>query len=237
MIPILARTNGLTGIPVPVTPDGDADADALIATGARIIYLCTPNNPTGTAHRRATVERVIDRAPGVVIIDEAYAEFADDTFTAEVIAHPHVLATRTLSKSFGLAGLRIGYGVANATLIDEVVKSRGPYKVNAFAETAATAALTDDREWMKSIVAETKTVRARFAGELRARGFSPFPSQGNFVCVPVRDARSSVARLSERGIAVRGFSKLAVIGDVLRIGLAPWPVLERVLDALPGAVT
>jgi histidinol-phosphate aminotransferase len=232
MIPILARANGLTPIGVPTTADGDVDADAMLATGAEIMYLCTPNNPTGVPHSRAAVERVIAHAPGVVILDEAYAEYADHDYTATIPSFPHVFSTRTLSKSFGLAGLRVGFGVGSPALINEVLKSRGPYKVNAFAERAATAALTHDREWMRQIAAETRLVRARFTDELRAIGLAPMPSQANFVCVQVRDARGIVERLYARDIAIRGFAGLPVVGDVLRIGLAPWPVLERVRDAL-----
>jgi histidinol-phosphate aminotransferase len=232
MIPILCRINALRSIPVPVHPDGDIDPDALLATGARIIYLCTPNNPSGTAHTRSAVERVIQNAPGVVIIDEAYAEFADYVYTASAPGYSHVLSTRTLSKSFGLAGLRVGFGIGAASLVTEVLKSRGPYKVNAFAERAAVAALSQDREWMTSLAAEVRVLRGRFAAELRALGLAPLVSHANFVCVPVRDARVVAERLYAHGIAVRAFAGLPVIGDVLRIGLAPWPVLERVCRAL-----
>lgn len=232
MIPIVARANGLTPIGVPVRADGDIDADALLATGAEIIYLCTPNNPTGTPHSRAAVETVIRGAPGVVIIDEAYAEFTDGAWTAAATTHPHVLSTRTMSKSFGLAGLRIGFGVGAPALVTELLKALGPYKVNSLGERAGTAALAHDREWMRTHAAEVRTVRDKFSGALRAIGLAPLPSSANFVCVPVADARALVQALYGHGIAVRGFSNLPVVGDVLRIGLAPWPVMERVRDAL-----
>jgi histidinol-phosphate aminotransferase len=232
MIPILCRVNALRPIPVPVTTDGDVDAEAMLATRARIIYLCTPNNPPGTAHTRRSVQRIIDEAPGVVIIDEAYAEFADDVFTSAAPSYPHVLSTRTLSKSFGLAGLRVGYGIGAPALVDEVLKSRGPYKINTFAERAAVAALVDDRNWMKDLSTEVRGLRVRFITALREVGFAPHPSNANFVCVPVPNARGVAERLYEHGIAVRAFASLPVIGDVLRIGLAPWPVLERVCVAL-----
>lgn len=232
MIPIFAHTNGLIPQGVPLRPDGDLDAEAMLATGARIMYLCTPNNPTGTAHSRAAVEHVIANAPGVVILDEAYAEFADEIFTAEAPQYPHVFATRTLSKSFGLAGLRIGFGVGAPALVAEVMKARGPYKVNAFAEVAATAALTHDRAWMADVAAEVRALRTRFDAALREIGLTPLPSQANFVCVPVPDASRMVEALYARGIAVRGLAGLPTIGDALRIGLAPWSVLAEVRDAL-----
>jgi histidinol-phosphate aminotransferase len=236
MVPVLARTNGLEPVAVPVRADGDVDADALLRTGARLIYLCTPNNPTGTAHSRAAVERVIANAPGAVIVDEAYAEYADDVFTADAARQPHVFATRTFSKSFGLAGLRVGFGVGAPQLVAEVLKARGPYKVNTFAERAATAALTHDREWMADIARQVREMRGRFSGELETLGLSPLPSQANFLCVPIEDARGVAARLHTRGIAVRPLVGVPGIGDALRIGLAPWAVLERVLDALREAL-
>ena len=232
MIPILCRVNALRSIPVPVLANGDIDPDALVATGARIIYLCTPNNPSGTSHSQRAVEHVIQNAPGVVIIDEAYAEFADHPWTASAPAYPHVLSTRTLSKSFGLAGLRIGFGIGAPGLVTEVLKSRGPYKVNAFAERAAVAALSHDREWIGAHAAEVRLLRVRFAEALASLGLSPLRSNANFVCVQVPDARGVAERLYAHGIAVRAFSGLPVIGDVLRIGVAPWPVLERVVRAL-----
>jgi histidinol-phosphate/aromatic aminotransferase/cobyric acid decarboxylase-like protein len=186
MIPILCRVNALRSIPVPVLASGDIDPDALLATGARIIYLCTPNNPSGTAHTRRAVERVIQNAPGVVIIDEAYAEFANDVYTPSAPSYPHVLSTRTLSKSFGLAGLRVGFGIGAPALVTEVLKSRGPYKVNAFAERAAVAALSHDREWIARHVADVRLLRPRFAEALAALGLSALPSHANFVCVQVR---------------------------------------------------
>jgi histidinol-phosphate aminotransferase len=235
MIPVLARTNSLVPIAVPVTDRGDVDADALIATGAEVMYLCSPNNPTGTPHSRASIERVIRDAPGVVILDEAYAEYADDVFSAEAIRYPHVFVTRTLSKSFGLAGLRVGFGVGSPTLIHEVLKARGPYKVNSMAERAATAALRHDLAWMRNIASAVRAVRARVVDALRELGLEALPSAANFVCVPVADAKAIANAVRARGVAIRPMS-LPHLGDVLRIGLAPWPSMERALDAIADAV-
>ena len=235
MVPVLARTNGLVPVAIPTRSDGDIDPEVMLDTGARIIYLCTPNNPTGTPHSRAAVERVIARAPGVVIVDEAYAEFTDDVYTAEAPWHQHVLSARTLSKSFGLAGLRVGFGIGAPALVGEVLKARGPYKVNAFAERAATAALTNDGAWMDTIAAQVRELRTRFCAELRRLGFAALPTQANFVCIPVPDARRLAEYLLTRSIAVRALVGVPGIGDALRIGLAPWPQLQRVCDALREA--
>jgi histidinol-phosphate aminotransferase len=234
MVPIFARLNGLQPIGVPLGADGAADADAMLATGARIIYLCSPNNPTGTVTPAPIVRRIVAESNAIVILDAAYAEFAPDleNFFTEAPALGRLLVLRTFSKAWGLAGLRIGYAVGGADLIRAVRKSSGPYKVNAVAERAAVAALTHDGAWMRTQAAAAVECRDRLANELRSLGLLPLDSRGNFVSVPVRNARRVAARLAEQGIAVRAFDNLPVFGDLLRIGMAPWPVLQQVLAAL-----
>jgi histidinol dehydrogenase len=236
MIPIFARLNGLEPVAVPLTATFDADPDAVLATGARIIYLCSPNNPTGTALSRAAVERIVDRAPGLVILDGAYAEFAAESDVDLLARSPRLLVTRTLSKAFGLAGLRVGYAAGAPDVVAEVAKSRGPYKVGALAERAARAALTEDLPWVRAVVAETVVLRARLAAALGELGLAPLPSAANFVLVPVPGAAAVAARMRARGVAVRAFTALGGVGDALRIAVAPWPALEACLDALRGAL-
>ena len=232
MIPTFARMNGLHAVPLPLTPTFDMDADAMLATRAPVIYLCSPNNPTGTVAKRATIDRVIREAPGVVILDEAYAEFMGAGLAREAPLFDNVLVTRTMSKAFGLAGLRVGYAVGNPALVAEVEKSRGPYKVNALAERAATAALREDMPWVRAHVAEAIENRERFAQALAARGLEPLPSRANFVLIPVRDARTACRCMRDRGVAVRPFEALAHVGDALRVTVGPWPLLEAALRAL-----
>jgi histidinol dehydrogenase len=236
MIPTFARMNGLHAVPVPLTPTFDMDADAMLATRAPVIYLCSPNNPTGTVATRATVDRVIREAPGVVIIDEAYAEFMGAGLAREAPLFDNVLVTRTLSKAFGLAGLRVGYAVGSPALVAEVEKSRGPYKISALAERAAVAALREDMPWVRAHVAEAIENRERFAQALVAHGLEPLSSRANFVLVPVRDARTTSRRMRERGVAVRPFEALPLVGDALRVTMGPWPLLEAALQALDEAL-
>ncbi len=235
MIPVFAKVNGLVPTPVQFASSGDIDPDALLATEARIIYICSPNNPTGSVATRRAVDRVIERAPGIVIIDEAYGEFTDDGRVSEAPAHDRVLVTRTLSKAFGMAGFRIGYGTGTASLIHEIEKVRGPYKENAPAERAAACALREDVSWMRDLAAQSVRNRNQFADALRARGFDPLPSAANFLLVPVVEAAAVARRMRERGIAVRPYPGLPNIGDALRITIGPWPVMELALEALVAA--
>ena len=237
MIPIFARMNGLRAVGIPLLPDHDIDAEGLLSTGGRIVYICSPNNPTGSRASDAAVRRVLSESRGLVVLDEAYAEFDQDfNYLAEARTHGRLLVVRTLSKAFGLAGLRIGYAAGTAALVAEVEKSRGPYKVNALAERAAVAALTEDRDWVRARIADVVEIRRRLASELRRLGLSPLPSAANFVLVPVPDAQHLGAAMRRAGVAVRPMPQLPVVGDALRISIGPWPMMEAALAALRSAL-
>jgi histidinol-phosphate aminotransferase len=243
MIPIFARMNGLSPVTVPLTSSLDVDAEAMLATNARIIYLCSPNNPTGASLSRSSIERIIDGAPGIVIIDEAYAEFAGVDLSPIALENARVLVTRTMSKAFGLAGLRIGYATGAPTLVAEVEKSRGPYKVSALAERAALAALGDGMHWARDRVAEAIVNRERLTAALVARGFAPIRSDANFVLVPVADANARARHMRTLGVAVRPFEGMAAVtdalratnGSALRISVGPWEMIEAALAALDAS--
>lgn len=233
MVPAFTRLNRRRSVPVPLRADGAMDVDALLATGASVIYACSPNNPTGTVTPREELLRLFDRAPGIVLLDEAYGEFTDaHDLRREAARRENVLVTRTFSKAWGLAGLRVGYGVGGTALVAAVTKARGPYKVNAVAERAAVAALGSDTRWMEETAADARAVRARLADALRGRvGVRVWASEGNFVFLEVADSAAELAeRFRQRGIGVRAFSGLTGIGDALRIGVAPWTELSRVLS-------
>jgi histidinol-phosphate aminotransferase len=247
MIPILARLNGLVPVAVPMTSDYEIDAEQLVDRRAKITYLCSPNNPTSTALSRETVEYVVRNAAGLVVIDEAYAEFAPESFVGLVTIAERLVVIRTFSKAFGLAGLRVGYGIGRTGVVEPIVRARGPYKVNALAESAAVAALTEGPDgigWVVEHAALAIENRARLATELRALGFVPAPSAGNFLFVPVAQALAIAEGMCRRGVLVRAFSGLpkdvpalaAAGGEALRIGVGPWDAMERVLDAFVEAL-
>lgn len=235
MLPYFAHMNGLEPRPVPLQGAScgyDIDAEGLLATNARIIYVCTPNNPTGTLASRSSIERILREAPGLVIIDEAYVEYAEESLVRAAKDEGRVLVARTLSKAFGMAGLRVGYAVGAPDLVAEVEKSRGPYKITALAETMAVSALVRDREWVERGIAEVLEAREPFAAELRKMGYAPLPTASNFVLVPVSGAKGKAATLREKGVAVRAFERLTGIGDALRISIGPWDVMERAIPVL-----
>ena len=232
MVPIFARLNGVETVAVPMRDEWDIDPDALLRTEARIIYVCSPNNPTGTCASRAMLETLVRNVSGVVILDEAYAEFADASHLDLVTASERVLATRTMSKAFGLAGLRVGYAIGAPALVAEVEKSRGPYKVSSVAEHAAVTALERDRPWVTAHVVEARASRERLGESLRTLGLAPLPSQANFVLVPVSGALRIARHMRERGVAVRAFESLPGVGDALRITAGPPAMMNEALDVL-----
>jgi histidinol-phosphate aminotransferase len=232
MIPIFARMNGLTGLPIPLTQVCDADAGGYVAADAAISYLCSPNNPTGASFSVDAIERVASGVSGIVIVDEAYADFAPRNCLDLLTRFPRLVITRTMSKAFGLAGLRVGYAIGDPVIVAEIEKSRGPYKVNGIAQRAAIAALTDDQGWVREHVQDVIENRGRLARSLSNLGLAPLPSDSNFILVPVADAAGWDRRLRERGIAVRPFASLPQIGDALRISVGPWPLMEQCINAI-----
>lgn len=232
--------NGLVPVQVPLLPDYDVDVEALLAAGARITYLCSPNNPTGRSIALESVRRIVEEAAGLVIVDEAYAEFAGADALQLVRESDRVLITRTFSKAYGLAGLRVGYGVAAPDVVTAIEKARGPYTVGSPGESAAVAAICDGQEWMIERVAEARTARSGLHRALAGLGLEPAPSDANFVFVPVRGAVAIAGALAKRGIAVRAFTGLRAVspalaasgGDALRITVAPLNVLDSAVTAL-----
>ncbi|MCC6651787.1 MAG: histidinol-phosphate aminotransferase family protein [Candidatus Eisenbacteria bacterium] len=231
-----ARLNGLRLQETPLHADGAFDPDALLAGSPAIVYLCTPNNPTGTLPDGAAVDRVIARAKGIVILDEAYAEFAGASRAAQAPARGTLLVVRTMSKAFGLAGLRVGWAAGAAALVRDVELSRGPYTLNALAERAAAAALRHDAAWVMARAAEAVAARDSLAAELRSLGLSPLPSAANFLLVPVPNAALVAARMRDSGVAVRAFANLPGFGNSLRIHAAPAAERAAAVAALKEAL-
>lgn len=227
-----ALTNGLTPIPVAMHSDGSIDVDGLLAARASVIYVCAPNNPTGVQPSAVDLRTLLERATGIVVIDEAYAEFAGETLVADVMQQDRAIVVRTFSKAFGLAGLRVGYAIGAPALMLEIEKARGPFAVSSVALRAATAAITSDLPWVQARVKDAIASRDELVRLLRALGLAPLPSAANFVLVPVAGARQIAERLAQRGIAVRAFTQLPGVGDALRITAGPLDAMRRVADAL-----
>ena len=237
MVEPLTRMNGMRPLPV-AWGDALERPERLLDGSPALVYLCRPNNPTGGAAPRPWLEELLDaharlRPAPLLVIDEAYADFADDSAVGEAATRRSVLVARTASKAYGLAGLRCGYAVGAAETVLEVDKSRGPYKVSSLAAHAVAAALRDEDGWMATTVRSARQVRVRLDEALRARGVQPLDSHANFLLVPVSgSAREAAAKLRERGVGVRPFSGSPVVGEGIRVTVGPWEMMERFLEAL-----
>ncbi len=206
MYPLLAQVAGARAIKVPLVPGrpgGPADThdlDGLLAAideTTRLVFVCNPNNPTGTAVRRAELERFLDAVPPqtVIALDEAYREFVTDPDVPDGLelmrGRPNVVVLRTFSKAWGLAGLRVGYLIAEDPAVAEAVrKTFVPFSVNMLAQAAAVAALASEDE-VRARCAAVVGERDRLTAALRDRGVAVEDSQANFVWLPLGEATAS----------------------------------------------
>lgn len=192
--------------PVPLAPDFSLDADALVAAIARerpaLVWLASPNNPTGRAIPLPAIERVLAAAPGLVVVDEAYADFAGATLVPRVLEFPNLVVMRTLSK-VGLAGARLGYAVGHPAWIGEFDKVRSPYNVNALTQAAVPVVLAA-ADALAGQIARVREERERLASALAALPrFAVTRSDANFLLVRVPDAGALAGRLRAAGILVK----------------------------------
>ncbi|ATL29022.1 histidinol-phosphate transaminase [Streptomyces formicae] len=213
--PIITQVSGATSVRVPLTDgevhDLDAMADA-ITERTRLIFVCNPNNPTGTVVRRAELERFLDRVPSdvLVVLDEAYREFIRDPEVPDGIEiyrdRPNVCVLRTFSKAYGLAGLRVGFAVAHEPVAAALRKTAVPFGVSQLAQDAAVASLRAEDELMGrvgSLVAE----RTRVVEALRGQGWTVPETQANFVWLRLGDRTTDFAAACEQaGVVVRPFA-------------------------------
>jgi len=230
MISSFAAVSGLRV--VTISPLSSETADRFGATRAGITYLCSPNNPTGAVLKPEVIEEIVATARGPVIIDEAYFEFCGQSSVRLLELYDNVLITRTMSKAFGLAAIRVGYGIGNPDLIARVEAARGPYKVTLLSECIATSVLDNDMIWVNARAADAVRSRVAFRARLDQIGKPALESGGNFVLVPVRDSFVAESHLRSRDIAVRRFAGLTGIGDALRISIGPANLMEPCIDAL-----
>jgi histidinol-phosphate aminotransferase len=210
MYPLLAQGVGMQWVPVPRTSDFTLTPDGVRAAIGEhdpdVVFLCSPNNPTGTSIGLDVVEAAAEAARGIVLVDEAYAEFAHDrsqTALTLLERYPRLLVSRTMSKAFAFAGIRVGYLAAHPAVVDALRLVRLPYPLSAITQAAAIAALRHSDE-MLSRVDELRAQRDRIVDELTALGYRPYPSDANFVLVGgVDDPQATFRALLDRGILVR----------------------------------
>jgi len=249
VFPIATAVAGAEPIRVPALPSDHAamplghDLDAMAAAlraDTRIVYLANPNNPTGTWFDDAALERFVERVPPttLVVVDEAYHEYVTESGLGGALRllarRPNLIVTRTFSKAYGLAGLRVGYAISAAPVAAVLERLRESFNVNCFALAAAEAAL-DDQAHVARVRQWNRAERDWLAEALRAQGLRVLPSQTNFVLVDFgRDATPIEQSLFERGVIARPMGGYG-LHECLRISVGSHSENEQLLTAMAEA--
>ena len=232
--PIVARVAGATPVPVPLLDDGRHDLDALasaVTEHTRVLLVCSPNNPTGTVVTADEVDRLLDQVPSdvLVVLDEAYLELVRDDDAANGMdafrGHDNVALLRTFSKAYGLAGLRVGYGVAHEPVASALRTTAIPFGVSSVAQAAALASLGYEDELMHRVDAIVSE-RDRVVAALAAQGWRLPSTQANFVWFGLGDASAQLAQAcAEAGLVVRTFE-----GEGVRATIAEAEANDRLIE-------
>ncbi len=196
---------------VDYTHEGQVDLEGLIGLAKRvnpaIVYVANPDNPSGSVHSRAAIQKLLDAIPAgtVLLLDEAYAEFTQDEFLLPHIIDKRLIRMRTFSKAYGMAGARIGYAITTPRIVATFQKIRLHYGVNRNAQVGALAALSD-QPFLESVVAQVAEGREDYNELARSLGLPYLPSAANFVCIDLGSAtraKTMVTELLSRGVFIR----------------------------------
>jgi len=233
-----AQKLGATSTVVP-SPDFRVDLEGLadaIHPSTALVYIANPGNPTGTVVDPDALGAFLDRVPAhvVVLLDEAYFEFMPADLRGDSVAwvrrHPNLVVTRTFSKAYGLAGLRIGYGIAQSGLSDVMRRVRSPFTISDAAQVAAIAAL-DDVEFIEQTVAMTDQGRSALISGLGAKGYRCIGSHTNFILADVGGGAAFASRLEKHGLIVRPVTAYG-LADWVRISIGTPAEIDRMLAVL-----
>lgn len=233
--PMAVQAQGCTGIKVPLSGfrhDLDAMADA-VTESTRMLFIANPNNPTGTINTAVELDRLLDRLPAdiIVVVDEAYYEYVTDPSYADSMKHfrdgRNLLILRTFSKIYGLAGLRVGYGISRPEILEEMNKMREPFNTSTPAQAAAIAAL-EDREHVERSKNINLEGRQYLCGELESLGVKYVPTEANFIFMfPGRDSEEVYQSLLMQGVIVRPMGP-----DSIRVTIGLPEENKRFIEAL-----
>ncbi len=239
--PLATQARGARGINVPAKNYGhDLEAMAKAVAGdTRVVFIANPNNPTGTFVPYDDIAAFLKAVPGcIVVLDEAYNEYLPPEFRIDTTKwlkrHPNLVITRTFSKAYGLAGLRVGYAMAHPAVADLMNRVRQPFNVNSIALTAAAAAL-DDLEFVARSYAENRSGMKRIEEGAAALGLEFIPSYGNFITIRVGKAGEVFKRLLKRGVIVRPVAGYE-LPEHLRVSIGTPEENERFLTALAASL-
>ncbi|WP_082391714.1 histidinol-phosphate transaminase [Neisseria sp. 83E34] len=235
-----ARLFGLEYVGVPLNQDFTMNLPAVLAAIEKhqpaLIFVAYPNNPTGVCFARDEVQMIIDAAPGIVVVDEAYGAFSRDSFLPQAGSCEHLVVMRTLSK-IGFAGLRIGYAAGHPTVMQELAKIVPPYNMNQLSLAAAKFAL-QNQNWITQHIDILKQERSRLSEALLALGIEVFPSEANFITVKVNDAEKVFETLWQNNILIKKLHGThPLLAQCLRITVGTPEQNDAVLNILKNITT
>lgn len=237
MYSVCAAVNAVNVQRVKLTSDFDLDQEAMLKSiddTTRVIFLCSPNNPTGNLLSSDRIKTIISEFRGIVVIDEAYIDFtSENSFTGELNTYPNLVVLQTFSKAWGLAGLRLGMAFASTDIVDVLNKIKYPYNVNIQTQDLALNALSfsgQKDQWVKEIIEQRK----KMAGDLSGLSITRkvYRSDSNFLLVKVKEAVKTYQYLMNRGIIVRDRSNVTLCNDCLRITIGTPAENEHLVKAL-----
>ena len=241
MHPLLARGTGTAWVGAPRAADFTLPVELAVAAVREhrpdVVFLTTPNNPTGTVSPLPVVEAVLEAAPGVVVVDEAYAEFGDAPSAVTLLErYPRLLVSRTMSKAFAMAGTRLGYLAASAEVVEAIQLVRLPYHLSTLTQVAARVALAHAGQLLDT-VAVVKAQRDRMIEGIEALGLTVMPTEANFLLFgPYADPPATWRALLDRGVLVRDLSGAPGLSGWLRVNAGIEPETSAFLDALADVV-
>ena len=239
MYKVSAAINNVSVREIPLTDSFQLDTSQLLAevsSHTKIIFLCSPNNPTGNLLDKGQVELLLESFDGITVIDEAYIDFAEDPgFVSYCSRFPRLVVMQTFSKAWGLAGIRLGTAYASKSILYYLNRVKPPYNVNQLTQKQALAALEDAHE-ISMVVAKVKNGRDALANELSSLNCveKVYPSDANFLLVKMYQASESFQYLIDKQVIVRDRSSVLLCDGCLRITVGTEEENQRLIESLKG---
>ena len=235
MYKVAAQINDLRITELELDSNFQPDVKAILENnGAKLLFLCSPNNPTGNLIDKNVLVRLLTEFKGIIVLDEAYIDFASDaSMVKELNSYPNLVILQTLSKAWGMAGIRLGIGLASIEIIEVLNKIKPPYNVNTLTQGKAIELLSSEETYQEKINILLEE-RNSIMNELRGLSFvkKVFPSQANFILVRVENANKLYDFLIEGGIVIRNRTTVALLENCLRISIGTPEENQQLLKVL-----
>ncbi len=242
MYGVSAQINNVTVKEVLLTPDFQLQPDKILDTAdehTRLLFLCSPNNPTANDMKRTDVLKLLEQFNGIVVVDEAYIDFSrQESMAALVRQYPNLVVLQTFSKSFGLAGIRLGITIANPEIIDYLIRIKSPYNINKLTADAAFKAF-DNLELLRFNIEKIREEREILREELNAcpETVEVYPSDANFLLFKIKNAKEIYRKLADNGVIVRYRGNEPLCEDCLRVTVGMPDENDRFLRILKKLTT